>query len=289
MRWNKILLPTDFSETADHAEAQAIALARQHHSQLELFHVVEPYAEPPPNTMAVVRDYMDQLEQQAEWTLASKAEHARASGVDVTYAKTHHVRPLAAIADKVASAEPDLLVIGTHGRRGFQRLVLGSVAERLLRSVPVNVLTLNLDAPLIGGNRDCARVLVPVDFSDHSSRALQAAFSLLAGDGVLHLVHVVHTPAHPAFYPNPFAPSQTDATLTSDIRAHLDNWIGGRGAEPLIRIGDPAHEILEARTETEAELIVMGTRGLTGMSHLLLGSVTDKVVRRSPVAVLTVH
>ena len=289
MRFSKILLATDFSETAHHAEAQAIALARRHRSQLELFHVVEPHAEPPPNTMAVVRDYMDHLEQKAERTLASKAEHARASGVGVLYSKTHHVRPFDAIADKVAISEPDLLVIGTHGRRGWQRLVLGSVAEKLLRSVPVNVLTLNLNAPLIGGNRDCDSVLVPVDFSDHSSRALQAACSVLAGGGALHLLHVVRTTANPAFYPNPFATSQADAVLTSDRGTHLDNWLGGREAEPRVRIGDPAHEILEARTETKAELIVMGTRGLTAMSRLLVDSVTDKVVRRSPVAVLTVH
>ena len=73
MRLDKILVPTDFSETADHAAAQAIELALRHGSQLHVFHVVEPYGEPPPNMMAVVRDYLDKLERDAEETLASKA------------------------------------------------------------------------------------------------------------------------------------------------------------------------------------------------------------------------
>jgi nucleotide-binding universal stress UspA family protein len=289
MHFNTILLPTDFSETADHAEAEATAIARRHRSRLELFHVVEPYGEPPQHMMAVVRDYLEKLEREAEETLASKAEAIRAAGIDVSYSKSHHVPPFEAIADKVTRTEPDLVVIGTHGRRGFQHLVLGSVAEKLLRSVPATVLTVSVNTPPIGNDREFARILVPVDFSEPSSHALEAAFSLLADDGVLYLMHVVHTPAHPSFYPNPFAPSQADAQLTSDIRMHLTNWIGGRRAEPLIRIGDPARQILEAREETETELIVMGTRGLTGLTHLLIGSVTDKVVRRSQVAVLTVH
>lgn len=289
MRFDTILLPTDFSETANHAEAQAVALAQRHGSRLELFHVVEPYGEPPPHMMATVRDYIESLELAAEKTLASKAEEIRARGVEVSYSKTHHVPPFDAISRKVASSKPDLVVIGTHGRVGFQHLVLGSVAEKLLRSVPVNVLILHVKTPPISSDRDFDSILVPVDFSEHSRHALETAFSLLADDGTLYLMHVVHSPAHPSIYPKPFTPDKADAELTSSAQAQLDNWIDGRRAQSLIRVGDPSHRILEVRDEREAELIVMGTRGLSGLSHLLLGSVTDRVVRRSPVAVLTVH
>jgi nucleotide-binding universal stress UspA family protein len=289
MRFDTILLPTDFSETANHAEAQAVAMAQRHGSRLELFHVVEPYGEPPPNMMGTVRDYIESLELAADKTLSSKAEAIRASGVEVSYSKTHHVSPFDAIAGKVTNSKPDLVVIGTHGHGGFQHLVLGSVAEKLLRSVPVNVLTLHINSPPISSDRDFARILVPVDFSEHSSHALEAAFALLADEGRLHLLHVVHSPVHPSVYPNSFTPVEADAALTSSVQAQLDNWIGSRRAQSLIRVGDPAHRILEARDESAAELIVMGTRGLSGLSHLLLGSVTDRVVRRSPVAVLTVH
>ncbi len=289
MRVHRILVPTDFSETANHAEAQAIALARRHGAQLQLFHVIEPYWEPPPHLTDAVRDHLEQLELEADTTLASKVDTLRASGVNVSYATSQHVPPTTAIVNAVEKYGPDLVVIGTHGRRGFQHFVLGSVAEKLLRTVPVNVLSLNVDAPLVAADRSYARILVPIDFSDHSRRALDAAFALLADDGVLHVVHVVHAPIYPAFYPGGFAPAPIAPPMTVLVEEHLTRWLGERNAARDVRIGDPFHQILEARAETDAELIVMGTRGLTGLEHVMLGSVSERVVRQSPVAVLTVH
>jgi len=240
--------------------------------------------------MAIVRDYMETLEQDAEEALASKAEAIRTEGVDVGYSKVHHVTPFEAIQEKVDVMKPQLVVMGTHGRRGFQRLILGSVAEKILRSVEVDVLTLSLESPVVKRDPGPTRILVPVDFSEHSKRAIEVAFSLLAGDGAMHVVHIVDTPIYPTFYPGPVAPPvQIDSNLTREVREHLDEWLSGREAELSLRDGDPFHGILDACGEIEPQLIVMGTRGLTGLSHLLLGSVTEKVVRRAPVPVLTVH
>jgi len=290
MRLKKILVPTDFSETADHALAQAVELAAQHGSRLELLHIVEPYGEPPPSMMAVVRDYMDELEHDAEQTLAAKAEAIRADGIDVRHSTSHHVSPFEAIAEKVEGMEPDLVVMGTHGRRGFKRLILGSVAEKILRSVPVNALTMSLEAPVVKRDRGFTRILVPVDFSDNSKRALDAAFSLLADDGTLHVVHIVESPIYPTFYPGPVVvPERADPEFTGKVREHLDRWLDGRKAELTIREGGPSHKILDVGGEIKPKLVVMGTRGLTGLSHVLLGSVTEQVVRRAPVPVLTVH
>lgn len=290
MRLAKILVPTDFSETADHATAQAVELAVKHRARLELFHVVEPYGEPPPNMMAVVRDYIEKAERDAEQTLAAKAEAVRADGIDVRYSTSHHVAPFEAITDKIEGMEADLVVMGTHGRRGFERFVLGSVAEKILRGASVDVLTLSLKAPLVKRDPGFTRILVPVDFSEFSKRALETAFSLLADNGALHVVHVVDSPIYPTFYPGPVAlPVQVDPELPTKIREHLDRWLTGRKAELTIRDGDAFHEILELGEEIKADLVVMGTRGLRGLSHALLGSVTEKVVRRATVPVLTVH
>jgi nucleotide-binding universal stress UspA family protein len=290
MRLAKILVPTDFSETADHATDQAVELAAKNRCRLELFHVVEPYGEPPPNMMAVVRDYIEKAERDAEQTLAAKAEAVRSAGLDVRYSTSHHVAPFEAIADKIDGMEPDLVVIGTHGRRGFERFMLGSVAEKILRAASVDVLTLSLKAPVVKRDRGFTRILVPVDFSEFSQRALETAFSLLAPDGSLRVVHVVDSPIYPAFYPGPAAlPVQVDPELPAKIREHLDQWLKGRKAELTIRDGDAFHEILELGGEIDADLIVMGTRGLRGLAHALLGSVTEKVVRRATIPVLTVH
>ena len=159
-----------------------------------------------------------------------------------------------------------------------------------MRSVPVNVLTLSVEAPLVKRERGFTRILVPVDFSDFSKRALNAALSLLADDGALHLVHVVASPVYPTFYPGPVAaPVHADPALTAKVREHLDRWLDGRNAELTVRDGDPSYEILDVGGDVKPELVVMGTRGLSGLSHVLLGSVTENVVRRAPVPVLTVH
>ncbi len=289
MHLTRIMIPTDFSETADHAEAQAIALARRYHSQLLLFHALEPYGEPPAHLSPAVRDHLDQLELEADTTLSTKVDALRSSGMNVSYATSRNVPPAVGIADAVGTYEPTLIVIGTHGRLGFQRFLLGSVAEKLLRTVPVSVLSLNREAPLVEADRSHARILVPIDFSEYSRRALDAAFALLAQDGVLHVVHVVHEPVHPRFYPGGFAPAAVGPPVISLVEQQLTEWLGERRAVRDVRVGDPFHQILEAQKETNAELVVMGTRGLTGLEHALLGSVSERIVRRSPVPVLTVH
>ena len=142
------------------------------------------------------------------------------------------------------------------------------------------------------------RILVPLDFSDPSARALEHAKTLAERfEASLELLHVV---------PNPFMANATslyvgmplpqdflkeleqdarqrlDAALTSAERAHFK-------ARSIVRVGDPLFEIVEyARTE-RVDLIVMGTRGRTGMSHLFLGSVAERVVRTAECPVLTVR
>lgn len=290
MHLETIAVPTDFSETADHATKQAVELAERHGARIELIHVVEPYGAPPPNMMAVVRDYLAELESEAQKTLVAKADAIREQGIEVRHWRPHHVAPIEGIADKIECLGPDLVVIGTHGRRGFQRFILGSVAERLLRSVAVNVLTLSKDAPLVKRDEGARRILVPIDFSEASKRALGAAFSLLADDGDVHVVHVVDSPIYPTFYPGPLAGAvRVDTRLSETVREHVATWLDGRSAEVVLREGDPSHEILETSAELKPDLVVMGTRGLRGLSHVLLGSVAERVVRRAPMPILTVH
>ncbi len=290
MRLDKILVPTDFSETADHALDQAVALARRHGSEILLFHVVEPHAEPPPHMMAMVAEYIDHMHAAAVEALEAKSKDLRSASIDVRGDAVRHVAPTEAIRNMVEAYSPDLLILGTHGRRGFRRLVLGSVTESVLRSVPVDVLSLGLDAPSISADGAFRRILVPVDFSEPSKRALERALALAGADGQVHVVHVVHIPASPAFYPGPvFPPSGPDPSLDDKIHTHVDEWLGGKDASLDIRVGEASGGILDVCEERKPDLIVMGTRGLTGVNHFLLGSVAERVVRRASVPVMTVH
>lgn len=291
MKIESILVPTDFSETANHAVEQALELAIRSRAKLHLFHVVEPKVESWSGGVAgSLRDYLQGLERDAEQSLALKVEVLRGNEVDVRYSTASELTPFEGISRKVEEIRPELVVMGTHGRTGLDRLVMGSVAERVLRHVSVNVLTLNAKCPVVRAARAFERILVPVDFSEFSKRALLAAQALRAEGGHIRVAHVVASPIHPSFYAGGINRLfQIDPEMPQRIRTNLESWLGKARAEIEVREGDVFAELMDVAEEDGAQLIVMGTRGLTGLDHLLMGSVTEKVVRRSEIPVLTVH
>ena len=289
MKIKSILVPTDFSETANHAMEQAIELAIRTRAKVHLFHVIEPRVEGPERLVTAVRDYLKMLEESAEQSLALKADLFRGNGVDMKYSTMRHVSPFEAILEKVEEEKPDLVVVGTHGRTGFGRLLLGSVAEKVLRHAPSNVLTLNKSAPLVRASHAFERILVPVDFSEFSKRAVGLAASLLVPDGVLRVAHIVARPVDPVFYAGGATLFQLDPGLPGQIRESLSKWLEGQTGQIEVREGDVVAEIFDIAESGGAQLIVMGTRGLSGLDHFLMGSVTEKVARRSKIPVLTVH
>jgi nucleotide-binding universal stress UspA family protein len=293
MKVGHILVPTDFSETANHAVEQAVELAIHTRARLHLLHVVEPRALPT-GAVTVLVDYLRLLESEADQSLALKVEVLRGNGVDVQYSTSRASSPFSGIASKVDELKPDLLVMGTHGRTGLERLLLGSVAEKVLRHVRVNVLTLGNRATIVRSQNTFDRIVVACDFSECSRRAVELAASVLSPGGKLTVVHVVATPIHPSLYAagvnRLFA---MDPELPQRVRASLVDWLSGASWEIArdveIREGDVFAEILDVARDRKARLLVMGTKGLTGLDHLLLGSVTERVVRSSEIPVLTVH
>lgn len=144
---------------------------------------------------------------------------------------------------------------------------------------------------------DLHRILVPTDFSKYSQSALTYAAAFADKFGAeLHLLHVVQDLA--VFIPDmitvapPIVPSVEQ--LTSAVQVAFDRLIKENGLERFtfqrtVRQGTPFYEIIRFAQETDVDLIVMGTHGHTGLAHMLLGSVTEKVVRKSPCPVLTVR
>jgi nucleotide-binding universal stress UspA family protein len=134
-------------------------------------------------------------------------------------------------------------------------------------------------------------ILVPIDFQDASLAALATARDLAVKLGLeVVLLHVYAVPVvvYPGFDPI-VAPGLPDE-IAATAKAAVERLAAENGELPtMIRAGDPATEILRAVVETEPQLVAMGTHGRSGIAHLLLGSVAEKVVRQSPVPVLTVH
>ena len=135
------------------------------------------------------------------------------------------------------------------------------------------------------------KVLCPIDFSEHSMAALDVALKMVQqNDAALYLLNVAPLPAGAAgFQPVPMEPYPY---VEKDRREQLEKLARERipaavRYETLVISGDPAEQVLETARGLDADLIVMGTHGRRGLSHLVLGSVAERVVRESPIPVLT--
>ena len=142
------------------------------------------------------------------------------------------------------------------------------------------------------------RFLVPVDFSECANQALMYAIGLAGRlDARFTLLHVIQSPSWGGVDMDvtaPYAYSQfiqhLEAEVAHSMQACLDRvTAGGLEGEAVVVHGVPFQEILETARRQQIDLIVMGTQGRTGLQHVLLGSVAEKVVRLAPCPVLVVH
>jgi nucleotide-binding universal stress UspA family protein len=291
----RILVPTDFSATSDAALTYAKRLAEQFEASLHLLHAFEdPFiraAFAAEVYASVPLDVRQQLRCEAEAHLddrltADERLRFRATTEIVSGTATK------AIVQYAGAVGADLIVMGTHGRGGMAHLLLGSVAERVVRTAPCSVLTLR-DAP----TRPVRRILVPTDFSATADAALDRAFALASRLGSeVQLLHVLEDPliaeglAAEAYIAE--APAMRTSMLR-EARTRLDHR--GVTPEPGVTVhrdvlfGHNARTIAEYAASRDIDLIVMGTHGRTGVAHVLLGSVAERLVRTASCPVLTVR
>lgn len=201
------------------------------------------------------------------------------------------VSPSAAILRYVAEVDGDLLVMGTHGRSGLSRLLMGSVAGACVASAPCPVLTVPLGAEVPGPT---APVLVAIDFGERSALALQAGHALaeLIGSEV-ELAHVVRDAGpYPGFAPNILSLSDYDPAQGEAVRERMTRFVQTLGS-PMpsafhVSIGSPSRVLAALAAERGASALVMGTHGRQGIAHALIGSVAEATLRRATCPVLTI-
>lgn len=186
-----------------------------------------------------------------------------------------------------ADAAFDLVVMGTHGRTGFRRILLGSVTEKVVRHAPCSVLAVRGR----DGTHAFRHVLCPVDFSASSRHAVELAAALAARDGLgITLLHVVEMPRS---YAVDASALTFVAGIERDATRVLEEWateLRGKVAVPVatrLLLGAPAAQTLIALdSEVTFDLVVTGSHGRTGLGRVLLGSVAEQLVRHAPCPVL---
>ena len=292
---SRILVPTDFSATSDAALAHARRLAIQFGARIHLVHAFEdPYARaafaaevyaPLPESMRdeMIRKVRQQLVERL--TFGAPPVDGTSEVVTGTTAES--------IVDYARFIDADLIVMGTHGRRGMAHLLLGSVAERVVRTASCPVLTVRR----VPDSAGVTRILVPTDFSANSDEALEYAVMLAGRCGAsVQLLHVLDDPfvaeglAAEAYLAE--APAMRTAML-NNARERLAHRTGpsqpGVAITSEVLFGHGARTIAEFAAARGIELIVMGTHGRTGVAHVLIGSVAERLVRTAPCPVLTVR
>ena len=287
----KILVATDFSAAADSAERLAFQLARLLGAELHIVHV-----------RVILEDPLMAEEQQLEIERlmssadeATKEEFDRTRGGDQRIAvETHLIRSVSAseaIVETASELQCDLIVMGTHGRRGIKHMLLGSVAETVVRSVEIPVLTVRPGIKI--AEQGPGRILVAHDFSDRSEEAIRVARDwATVFDAEITILHVVEPVVYPEFYAINVISDDVMTRLRDRATEALDDAaaeiLGGRPVKTTVLIGRATDTIIaEARPE-DFDLVIMGTRGLTALEQLMLGSVAEGVLRRCPVPLLTV-
>jgi nucleotide-binding universal stress UspA family protein len=295
----RILAPTDLSDIAARAVDRSLTLARRHEAEVELVYVVEPLLPGPaaPATEPGEPAMDPARRERLESALAELARPARAQGVRVRPALLEG-GVVSEVLARARSWPADLVVMGTHGRGGFERLVLGSVTEKVLRKAPCPVLTVPPDVPGLppSGSPLFRRVVCPVDFSPASVRALRYGLRFAADPGVeITVVHVLEwlieddTARRLAGFDVP----EFRRHLQEDARERLAALVARESSPPApprqeVVSGRTWREILRITEEREADLVVMGVRGRNPVDLAVFGSTTNHVVRSARCPVLVV-
>ena len=297
IEFKQIICPVDLSESSVRAFAHAVALARWYDAQLTVLHVVPTF-----DPVQVRGDLTDPLRvvtplprEQVVEEMRRSLDLPRLSPRARTVAEAGD--PQATIIDQAISTRADLIVIGTHGRRGFKRLLLGSVTESILREAPCPVLTVPPHTPgAVSEAVTFTRILCPVDFSPSALQALGFALDLARqADGLVTLLHVVEwlpeeEPRASAHFNVPeyrrYMVEDAQQRLRDLVAEESRTWVD---IDDAVVFGRAHREILRTAETKPADLIVMGAQGRGGVGLALFGSTTQQIVRGATCPVLTVR
>jgi nucleotide-binding universal stress UspA family protein len=291
-----ILVPIDFSEPSKKAVTYGLTLAHQFQAKLIVAHIV-------PESSALVYAFPtetsrieNEQEARARVEIANIVPAAYESGVEVqTIVKTGDIQQQ--LLEIIKDEAVDLVVMGTHGRRYLGRWFLGSVTERMLRQIPVPIVTVSHVGPEEHaiGLVSLQRILYATDLCESSNLGLQYAIDLARGTGAkLTITHVVYYPDRILWSPpgiGNFEDERAESVRdiekrVADVLAHQPP--GGVEIDIDVVEGKPSEKILEIAATRGIDIVVMNLQSRTVFERAFIGSTAERVVRLARIPVLSI-
>ena len=295
MQINQILVPTDFSDNAQHAVDYAVDLAKRCSAKLHLLHTpVVPtyllmdlsYSPGPEAVTRILNDSQEALDAQAKAIADAGVELFTA----IREGTVHEV-----IRDYAKEHDVDLVVVGTHGRTGVSKLMYGSVTERVIKTVHTPILVV----PPGGHEKPPTSIVISYDFSGPAKRAAEVARAIHGVfGGSLHLVHS-YLDVWGEYTDRGAVVGEAAEKRREALRLGLQEMLEADSKEIFsmapqnvqthLVTGDPAGGILQVAEDVDATLICAGTTGKSGIERLLIGSVARRLLHDSQVPLLLTH
>ncbi|MGB9478344.1 MAG: universal stress protein [Candidatus Acidiferrum sp.] len=291
----RILLAIDGSKFSEAATRTVIAQGRPGDTEVRVMQVIDVLSNQLPEMMAYypgVEHARDAQRKPAEALVAKTAHLLRAKGLQVT-AAVELGSPKSKIIDIAAEWHADLIVLGSHGRTGLDRFLLGSLPDSVLRHAHCSVELVRLPRPAKGSKRISAaakgkvrRILLAVDDSKFSEAAARLLIEQIRSpETEVRVLHVVEPlPRLLARGTRGYNPAldklkEARARQAEDLVAKFAEMLLSNNLKVTTAVGkgDPKSKILDAAEQWKAELIVLGSIGQTGLERFLMGSVSDTV------------
>jgi len=291
MEVKRILFPTDFSSCAKQAFSHAMFHAEAHDADLHIVHSVTWRNRDPTVSMPDPGAITEEMERAAKVMVAEHIELSKDRPFNIIEKTIRGSSPSSVILEYAKQNDIDLIVMGNQGNKGLQRFILGSVAEEVARLSDCPVITVHADANC--HLRPIRRILAPMDFSDCAKAAFSRACELAALHGadvlMLHVAQDFYYPGWPdteiANFPELIegirkrrhaAMTEIAESSNVDVKTEIDVSVGGA-----------YQSIVSFAEERNIDLIVIGSRGRSGVAYALLGSVAERVIRLAPCPVYT--
>ena len=265
----KLLLATDWSDYSEGAVREAINLARECATELYAISVIE--INPEYETFGT--DVIEKEEKEVAAYFESLRTRASKEGVACKTILRESGEPYRLIVEEAEEKKVDMILIGRHGRRGLAKVLMGSVASKVIGHAPCNVLVVPRAARI-----EFKNILVATDGSGHANAAVSEALAI-AKRGGNHLIALSSY-----FLDNELEEAKSNVNKVIKMAQEV-----GVTVDALTPRGKPYDAIVETAGGRAVDLIVMGAYGKTGLRKLLMGSSTEKVIGLAGCAVMVIR